>query len=482
MATTLWPHQQKGFDFAENREASLLGMRMGEGKSATAIALTDRWNTQRCLVVAPAGIRGVWRRELAKHSNRDHEAVILDKGSVRKRTAQADEAWNTATKPLYLVTNYESIWRWPQAQWLLSRRWDCVILDEAHRISGQSKVSEFCAELRPKATRRLALTGTPLTQSPLSIWGIARFLDPTVFGDDFAEFRWLYENRYTVPLRKAIAKHNQQCLLQGVPLFVPPDEMMHGVCNPKAFLKRLAKITYRSENVVLNLPPLTIEQRSFRLSNGARRLYDSIATGYGYEISTGHWLDVQDSYSITMRLQQITSGYLPDLGGRPEQIDTGKAECLADVLDEAGGMPVVVFVRFKHDLDTVRSAAERLDLTYGEISGRRKDGIDENAVMTKGLNVVGVQEQSGGAGIDLSDARIGVDYSPTWELKNYVQKIARLHRPPQKNPVIIYSLVAEDTIDEEIHRALIARQEVIDHAWRWMPRTSPDAPATCAYS
>jgi SNF2 family DNA or RNA helicase len=144
---------------------------------------------------------------------------------------------------------------------------------------------------------------------------------------------------------------------------------------------------------------------------------------------------------------------------------------LEDILTEAGGEPVVVFTRFVQDLNTVESLAAKLGLKYGEISGRRKDGINDIATMTEGLQVVGVEEEAGGAGIDLSRARLVVDYSPSWKLAVYEQKLARVHRPPQNQPVIVYQLVAEDSIDEEVYRALQARRAVIGQAWRSLETT-----------
>jgi len=125
----------------------------------------------------------------------------------------------------------------------------------------------------------------------------------------------------------------------------------------------------------------------------------------------------------------------------------------------------VVFCRFVRDLDTCRDTCAKLGLRYGEISQRRKDGLSDLGTMPEWCEVVGVQEQAGGAGIDLTRARIGIDYSPSWVLPNYDQKIARIYRPPQDRPVVVYQLVADRTIDEEIHRALNARRAIIERVW-----------------
>jgi len=96
--------------------------------------------------------------------------------------------------------------------------------------------------------------------------------------------------------------------------------------------------------------------------------------------------------------------------------------------------------------------------------------------MPDGLQVVAVQEQAGGAGIDLTAARIAVDYSPSWRLDMWDQKVARVYRPPQDKPVILYQLIAENTIDEEIHRALTARRGMVKQVWSGMRELSQPVP------
>ena len=462
--TTLWPHQQKAFDFAVNRPATLVAAGMGTGKSAIAIALADHWQPRRTLILCPTTVRPVWRREIGKHCQRDVAVAILDRGSVAKRTEQAVAAWDD-DRPSIVVANYEMVLHQPFRNWAL-RYWDLVVLDESHRIQGQKRTALYCAALNVAGPHRLCLTGTPLTQDPLSIWAQCRFLDPNVFGDYLHRFLDWFEAPVAVSLYKKTIKRNRDRAIRGLPPITLGGWAQEGVVNMPLYLRLLSQLAIRIENAVLNLPPLTTERRTFRLSDRARRLYAGIARGHHESVERGLWPEVRGSYAITMRLQQITSGWLPNREGEIVEVDHGKADCLADILDGASGEPVVVFCRFVRDLDTTATLAAKMGLRYGEISHRRKDGMNDLATMPEGLQVVGVQEQAGGAGIDLTRARIGVDFSPSWSLANREQKIARIHRPPATRPAIIYELVAEDTIDEQIYLALAARRQIIGRTWK----------------
>jgi len=461
-------HQLAAYEFAYSKPASLCCMGMGCGKTATALALADNWGAQHTLVLCPSTVRPVWRGQVAKHCARDMELAILDGGSVRKRTERADAACRSG-RPAIIVINYEAAWREPFRSWCRGRRWDLAVLDESQRVMRKGKISQFTAQLREVSDRRLCLTGTPLTQDPMTVWAQCRFLDPRVFGDSLERFLARYENKYAMPCRKELARFG--ALMVSIGAADSPDEFKYpewrlpSIRHKQEYLDRLATLAFRVENAVLNLPPITIEQYTFSLSKRSRRLYEAIQGGHLGEIETGRWPDMRGSYAITMRLQQITSGWLPDAAGNHIIVDAGKPQCLVDLLDEAGGEPVVVFARFSTDLSMIRAEAEAMGLRYGEISQRRKDGLSDIGTMPDDLQVVGVQEQAGGAGIDLTRARIAIDYSPSWSLQAYDQKIARIYRPPQSRPVIVYRLVAEDTVDEEIYRALEARREVVGMVW-----------------
>ena len=77
------------------------------------------------------------------------------------------------------------------------------------------------------------------------------------------------------------------------------------------------------------------------------------------------------------------------------------------------------------------------------------------------IQVMGVQIQSGGVGIDQTRANIAVYYSMGYSLGDYVQSLARLHRPGQDRPVAFFHLIANNTIDLEVYKALQAKQNVI---------------------
>jgi SNF2 family DNA or RNA helicase len=127
------------------------------------------------------------------------------------------------------------------------------------------------------------------------------------------------------------------------------------------------------------------------------------------------------------------------------------------------GEPLVVFCRFRSDIDSVIHVCNSLGRSVSELSGR----IDDLAQWQAGETAVLVaQIQSGGIGIDLTRAAIGIFYSLGHSLSEWLQAIARLHRPGQERHTRFFSLVAtlqgKTTADGRVYEALSNRKEVID--------------------
>jgi SNF2 family DNA or RNA helicase len=460
-ATAPMTHQKAGFDFGFDKPATLFSCEPGTGKTKIAIDLAVNWGAKASIVIAPKSVLRVWSREVQKHGGGRLVTTILDRGSVAQKVAVADLALKRGI-PTVLVANYESVFRSPMAEWVLDRKWDCAVLDESHRAANSgTHTSRFVSQLHDRSERRLCLTGTPLSRSPLSVFGQFRFLDPKIFGSSYK----LFENRYSLPhaerARKSIASLNDAIARLNIAPITCPQSWASGLQNREEYEQKLARITYHCRACdVLDLPPLVVDHRSAPLGKVAQRIYHTMERELVADLGDGQALYAMACNRL-MRLQQITSGHLPDNDGNVHAIDHAKADILRDVLVDRGDSPVVVFARFKPDLDVIQRTAANLGLRYGELSGRRRDAIDENALMNPNIDVAGVQIQSGGLGIDLTRAKIGVFYSVTLSLAEMDQALHRIHRNGQTHSTLILYLLAEGTVDYRIHRAMEERKEIV---------------------
>jgi len=456
-----WTHQKRAFWFVKNLNAALLYMGMGTGKTKCAIDILRESGAQKTLILAPLGVCAVWDKQIRIHAGYKLGVSILDKGSVRDKTGEAkallaigEHAYDS---PVVIVVNYESARREPFKKWSLEQEWDYVVLDESQKIKAPgSSISQYCSTLRTRAKKRLCLSGTPMPNNVLDLYGQFRFLDPGIYGTSFT----LFQAHYAIMGGKEVSfiiKINGEDVEKTKPVQVL------GFQNQDEMAKRMDSITFtaRSEDV-LDLPPAMHVERFVHLDQKESAAYKLMHKQLVFFLKDGEAITATNILVKMIRLQQITSGFIQNVeDGLFERIGTSKEDELLEVLEGIGPEPVAVMCRFVEDLRSVEHCAKKLKRTYGEVSGARKDvkGEWEDG----DGDVLGVQIAAGSLGISLVRARycvlLGVDYSPG----NYEQALARVRRPGQTKPVTYIHIIAEDTIDVLIREALAHKFDAVKY-------------------
>jgi SNF2 family DNA or RNA helicase len=196
------------------------------------------------------------------------------------------------------------------------------------------------------------------------------------------------------------------------------------------------------------------------------RVYTQLEKDFCAEVDGG-FITPQNAMVGLLRMLQATSGFMRlDDTVAARQIDEtpSKRAAFAEMLEDMPeNEPLVVFCRFRSDIDSVLHACNQLGRTVSELSGK----VDDLAAWQAGKTAVLVaQIQSGGIGIDLTRANVGCFYSLGHSLSEWLQAIARLHRPGQERHTRFFSLVAQlqgrTTADGRVYQALSERKDVID--------------------
>ncbi len=421
--------------------AALLALEMGVGKTLVALMVLAALAAKRILICCPLRVVPVWEQQIERHLDLPLIVVTLDDSisGVARKQQLAEEKLKlaeTTGRPFAVIINYDSVWRAPFADWAEKQTWDLIIADESHRLKAPGgKASLAFKRLRPHARARLALTGTPLPHSPLDAYAQFRFLNQTIFGPSFAAFRQKY----------AVMGGFQKKQVTG---FQHLDEL-------EALMKT---ITFRVSKDVLDLPHETHVTYECDLSPEALRVYRDLEEDFVADVRDGR-VTAANAMVKLLRLQQVAGGWVKTDDGLYHRVDSAKQNLLADTLEDIGtNEPVVVFCRFHADLDAVHEAAKAAGFQSLELSGRR----DELKRWQSGeAQVLAVQISAGGVGVDLTRARYSIYYSLSFSLGEYDQALSRVHRPGQTRPVEHIHLVARNTVDTKIMRALEKRAEVV---------------------
>jgi SNF2 family DNA or RNA helicase len=445
-----YQHQKIAFNFAlqklEEQGCAALLMDMGLGKSLTSIAITGQLfndkKIERVLVICPTSIIGVWLEEFKKFADFDYciEAIIGTTMSKRKDKLKL-LCHKIGLK--VAIINYEATWRMEKE--LNIYKPDIIICDESQKIKNPSaSQSKTIHRLGVKAKYKIILTGTPVQNSPMDVFSQWKFLDPNIFGLSFYAFR----NHYAV----MGGYYNHQILRYK---------------NMDELTSKAHSVAYRiTKEEALDLPEQIFLNRYCELEPTARKIYDTVVKESYAELMDGE-ITATNVLTKLMRLSQIAGGHVKDDEGRMQVISKSKLNELKDIMEDViidNKKKLVIFARFIPEIESIKSLAREMDIRYSYITGEIK--TEERSEMCSkfqndnDIKLFIAQIQTAGLGITLTAADTAVFYSLDFNYANYSQAIARTHRIGQKNTCTYINLIATETVDEKILKALESKQDI----------------------
>lgn len=445
-------------DYLMVRNYGALYTDMGTGKTKVGIDLIVNKGFNTTVIVGTKKSCAVWENEFNIHCGRDDIIVFrLDLYSTTDKVSKVEEtlarAKENGLKTVFII-NYDSIWRKPFSELLVKLPIDCVICDESHRIKAPgSKCSLYLTRLGKKVPNRYLFTGTPSTETPIDVYAQYRFLEPSIFGTRFNEFRDRYENLDT-----------QRTMYAG-----------YRVLDKKQPYKNLEEMKEKMYSCAfyvspdMHLPETVDITVPFTPGRETIKIYKEMHKEGVYTDDEGI-TETNNALVKSLREQELLSGYLAmediDFTKRfKKELDPARRDTLKELLE---GIPkkekVVIFVKFRYDFDMVKDVCKELNRDYGEISGVRDD---YKAWQDDHVNVVAVHYKSGSESINLTKARYCIYYSLSHSYGLYRQSRKRVHRPGQERPVTYYHITAEikgvQTIDDKIMQALHNKQDLVDY-------------------
>ena len=436
---------------------------MGCGQTLAAIAIAgagyQMGTIERLLIVAPTSVVAVWPKELQEYAKFKYTCKTL-LGEKKQRLKQIDDLIKFPFKALKVaVINYESTWRPEILEKLKEFDADMVIADESQRIktydAAQSKAMH---ELGDQARYKLILSGTPVQTAAIDIWSQYRFLDKSVFGDNFFKFRGRY------------------AIMGGY-----GNKKIVGYKDLEGLIKKEHSIAFRvTKDEALDLPEQTFETRKIQFSQKEKNLYERIKKDSYAELDGGGHITATTVLTRLLRLQQLAGGFLvQDDAQKPQLVSRAKLDALADIIEDyviGSGKKLVIFARFIAEVKAIMELAGKVlpkelkqVAIYGDIKKEDRGGIvkqfqeDPNTVLFIG------QIDTAGTGITLTAADTCVYYSKNFNYATYSQSLSRIHRIGQRNCCTYIDLEIEGTIDELISKALSRKEDmaktVVDN-WR----------------
>ena len=457
----LRPYQLEGLAWLQYLRAQGLGGiladDMGLGKTAQALAhvLAEKEAgrlTRPALVVLPTSLLFNWQAEAARMAP---GLRLLALHGPRRAHSYADIARHDL-----VLTTYPLLWRDVDA--LAAQPFHLLILDEAQMVKNAG--SRSARALRKlQAPHLLCLTGTPLENHLGELWAQFDFLMPGFLGDVRS-----FNARWRKPIEENGETLRAQLLAQRVRPFI---------------LRR------RKQDVATELPPRTETILRVQLQGKQRDLYEAVRATADKQVRRALERQSFEGAQITildalLKLRQVCcdprlvkgiqqgphapphlregEAFLP--GGGPaakrtaQTMERAKLELLADMLpalvDE--GRRVLVFSQFTEMLTLAAELLDALALPYLTLTGQtppRQRGAVVRQFQAQddtSAPILLVSLKAGGVGLNLTAADTVIHLDPWWNPAVEEQATARAHRIGQDQPVFVYKLVVEGSIEERM--------------------------------
>jgi len=433
----LRPYQAEGFSWLSTLHThglgGILADDMGLGKTLQTLALICRARQQNSgmppfLVVAPASVVANWAAEAARFAPDLSVVPIFD--TLRRAGADLDEL---AAGAHVVVTSYTLFRLDFDAH--AARSWSGLILDEAQYVKNHQAKTYQCAR-RLAAPFKLAITGTPMENNLMELWSLLSitapglFPNPTKFADFFA---------------KPIEKTGDPELLALFRRRIKP--------LVKRRTKELvaAELPAKQEQVLdIELPPRHRTLYNKRLQRERQKVL-----GLLDDMGRNRFTILK---SLTVLRQMALHPGLVDPAH--DTLASAKIDALAEHLRDVadGGHRALVFSQFTRFLSRVRDrlAVEGIDYCY--LDGRTRNRAAAVARFKEGdAPVFLISLKAGGFGLNLTEADYCFLLDPWWNPATEAQAIDRTHRIGQTRNVMVYRLIAHDTIEDKV-MALNARK------------------------
>ena len=389
--------------------------------------------------MAPLSILGVWEEEFEKFAAFPYALAVLS-GAGAKKLDTLRHMIGTALQ--VVVVNYESAWRMEKD--LQAWHPDLIVADEGHKIKTHNiAASKAMHRLGARASYRLLLTGTVITNKAIDVFSQYKFLNPGIFGQSFYAFRNRYFDMTGYGNHTPVLKKSMEAELT----------------------EKLHSISYRATKAeCLDLPETVDVIRQVDLEPAALRVYRQLVKESYAELSGG---DQGAPVAVTapniltrfLRLSQLTGGFLGnDETSAVEQVSAAKLAALEDILDGAAaeGKKLVIIARFIPEIRAICKLLDKRGLRFSCITGEVKNRDEQVSQFQNDPAVMAFVGQiaTAGLGITLTAASTMVFYSLDYSMSNFEQAKARIHRVGQRHPCTYVYLTARGTVDEKVLAAL----------------------------
>jgi SWI/SNF-related matrix-associated actin-dependent regulator 1 of chromatin subfamily A len=415
-------HQKASIQKLVENKKFILADDMGLGKTTSTIIASLETKSKKVLIICPATLKINWKREIENYTDR---SVFIA------------ESKNFSTEHDFVIINYDILKNFhdiknKEESQIIKSKFDLVIVDEAHYIkNAQAQRTKLINDIVKDIERLWLLTGTPMTSRPIDYFNLLSLVDSPVAKNWMA-----YVIRYCSGYQFKVGAKKVWNVM--------------GSSNLEELRDRTSgTILRRLKEDVLDLPDKIISPVYLRLKS---KEYENLMGEY-YE-----WYrsNPEESKSLTVQFTKLTKVRQVIANEKISQT----IELAENIIEQ--GKKVIIFCNFTESLNQIFShfgkSAVKIDGSMSKIE--RQNSVDKFQEDEKIKIFVG-NIKAAGVGITLTAAEAVIMNDLSFLPSDHSQAEDRAYRIGQKNNVLVYYPLFENTIEGLIYDILIAKKQVI---------------------
>jgi SWI/SNF-related matrix-associated actin-dependent regulator 1 of chromatin subfamily A len=418
----LLSHQKEAIQKLLENKKFILADDMGLGKTTSSIVAALETGAKKILIICPATLKINWKREIENYSER---SIFIAEGK------------QFSTEHDFVIINYDIIKNFHDSKkkdesQILGANFDLVVIDEAHYIkNAQAQRTKLINDFVKKVDRLWLLTGTPMTSRPIDYYNLLSLIDSPVAKNWMA-----YVIRYC----------------QGYQFKVGSRKVWNvmGASNLEELRDRTSGLTLRRlKEDVLDLPDKIITPIYLRLKS---KEYEEVMGEYY------NWYEKnpEESKSLTVQFTKLTK--VRQIIANEKITQT--IELTENILEQ--DKKVIIFCNFTESLNKIvehfGKSAVKVDGSMSKVE--RQHSVDEFQDNPKVKVFVG-NIKAAGVGLTLTSAEAVIMNDLSFLPSDHSQAEDRAYRYGQKNNVLVYYPIFENTIEGIIYDILNAKKQVI---------------------
>ncbi len=416
-------HQKEAIEKLAGSKRFILADDMGLGKTTSTIIAALESGAKKVLIICPASLKINWAREIENYTD---QSIYICEGK------------NFSSDHDFVIINYDIIKNFhdikdKENSQILNAKFDLIIIDEAHYIkNSQAQRTKLINHFVKNVNRLWLLTGTPITSRPIDYYNLLSLVESPVAQN------WM---AYVIRFCEGYQFRAGQRKVWNV----------NGASNLDELRERTSKqILRRLKTDVLDLPEKIINPIYLRLKS---REYENLMGEYydWFRNNREESSSLTVQFSKLMKVRQVIA----------EEKVSQTIELAENILEQ--GKKVIIFSNFTEPLKRIHEHFGKMSvyLDGSTTKPARQKGVDDFQDNDK-VKVFCGNIKAAGVGITLTSAEVVIFNDLSFVPSDHSQAEDRAYRYGQKNSVLVYYPLFENTIEGAIYDILIRKKGIFE--------------------